>query len=112
MKISVVSLSRENELVRNVLLGVLASLAKLEREKISQRMKGGLETSDREKLRKPLDTSVTLSLSDVSESEVGTKTKSEERRTACWREMGSNFWFRAEMSLASRHHPRRGRAVW
>jgi hypothetical protein len=43
MKISVVSLSTENELVRNVLLAVLASLAKLEREKISQRMKAGLE---------------------------------------------------------------------
>jgi hypothetical protein len=53
MKISVVSLSTENELVRNVLLAVLASLAKLEREKISQRMKAGLETSDREKLRNP-----------------------------------------------------------
>ena len=50
MKISVVSLSTENELVRNVLLAVLASLAKLEREKVSQRMKAGLETSDREKL--------------------------------------------------------------
>jgi DNA invertase Pin-like site-specific DNA recombinase len=53
MKISVVSLSTENELVRNVLLAVLASLAKLEREMISQRMKAGLETSDRKKLRKP-----------------------------------------------------------
>jgi hypothetical protein len=53
MKISVVSLSTENELVRNVLLAVLASLAKLEREKISQRMKAGLETSAREKLRNP-----------------------------------------------------------
>ena len=38
---------------RNVLLGVLASLDKLEREKISQRMKAGLETRDREKLRNP-----------------------------------------------------------
>ena len=36
-------LSTENELVRNVLLAVLASLAKLEREKISQRTKAGLE---------------------------------------------------------------------
>ena len=53
MKISVVSVSTENELVGNVLLAVLASLAKLEREKISQRMKAGLETSDREKLRNP-----------------------------------------------------------
>jgi DNA invertase Pin-like site-specific DNA recombinase len=53
MKISVVSLSTENELVRNLLLAVLASLANLEREKISQRMKAGLETSDREKLRNP-----------------------------------------------------------
>ena len=78
MKISVVSLSTENELVRNVLLAVLASLAKLEREKISQRMKAGLETSDREKLRKPLDTGVALSLSYVSESEAGTKAKSGE----------------------------------
>src|SRR6266404_180488 len=32
-------LSTENELVRNILLAVLASLAKLEREKISQRTK-------------------------------------------------------------------------
>ena len=55
MKISVVSLSTENELVRNVLLAVLASLAKLEREKISQRMKAGLERSDRDKLRRPLE---------------------------------------------------------
>jgi DNA invertase Pin-like site-specific DNA recombinase len=53
MKVSVVSLSTENELVRNLLLAVLASLANLEREKISQRMKAGLETSDREKLRNP-----------------------------------------------------------
>ena len=36
-------LSTDNELVRNVLLAVLASLAKLEREKISQRTKAGLE---------------------------------------------------------------------
>jgi DNA invertase Pin-like site-specific DNA recombinase len=64
-------LSTENELVRNILLAVLASLAKLEREKISQRAKAGLERArargkilgrprfndgDREKLRKALDT--------------------------------------------------------
>ena len=36
-------LSTDNELVRNVLLAVLASLAKLEREKISQRTKAGLD---------------------------------------------------------------------
>jgi DNA invertase Pin-like site-specific DNA recombinase len=63
-------LSTENELVRNVLLAVLASLAKLEREKISQRTKAGLERArakgkvlgrprfsdgDREKLRVALD---------------------------------------------------------
>jgi DNA invertase Pin-like site-specific DNA recombinase len=63
-------LSTENELVRNVLLAVLASLAKLEREKISQRTKAGLERArargkvlgrpkfsdgDREKLRRALD---------------------------------------------------------
>src|ERR1700738_5360576 len=63
-------LSTENELVRNVLLAVLASLAKLEREKISQRTKAGLEragaqgkvlgrpafsTREREKLRVALD---------------------------------------------------------
>jgi DNA invertase Pin-like site-specific DNA recombinase len=36
-------LSTDNELVRNVLLAMLASLAKLEREKISQRTKAGLE---------------------------------------------------------------------
>ena len=32
-----------NEVVRNVLLAVLASLAKLERQKISERTKAGLE---------------------------------------------------------------------
>src|SRR5215470_11708265 len=63
-------LSTENELVRNILLAVLASLAKLEREKISQRTKAGLERArakgkvlgrpkfsdgDREKLRTALD---------------------------------------------------------
>jgi DNA invertase Pin-like site-specific DNA recombinase len=36
-------LSTENELVRNILLATLASLAKLEREKVSQRTKAGLE---------------------------------------------------------------------
>ena len=36
-------LSTENELVRNILLATLSSLAKLEREKISQRTKAGLE---------------------------------------------------------------------
>jgi DNA invertase Pin-like site-specific DNA recombinase len=36
-------LSTDNELVRNVLLAVLASLAKLERQKISERTKAGLE---------------------------------------------------------------------
>jgi len=36
-------LSTENELVRNILVAVLASLAKLEREKISARTKAGLE---------------------------------------------------------------------
>src|SRR6202048_2683788 len=36
-------LSTENELVRNILLATLASLAKLECEKISQRTKAGLE---------------------------------------------------------------------
>jgi DNA invertase Pin-like site-specific DNA recombinase len=62
-------LSTENELVRNILLAVLASLAKLEREKISQRTKAGLERAramgkrlgrrkfaDGEKLRAALDT--------------------------------------------------------
>jgi DNA invertase Pin-like site-specific DNA recombinase len=64
-------LSTENELVRNVLLAVLASLAKLEREKISQRTKAGLERAramgkvlgrprfsdgDRARLRTALDT--------------------------------------------------------
>jgi DNA invertase Pin-like site-specific DNA recombinase len=63
-------LSTENELVRNILLAVLASLAKLEREKISQRTKAGLERArakgkvlgrprfsngDRDKLRIALD---------------------------------------------------------
>jgi len=63
-------LSTENELVRNILLAVLASLAKLEREKISERTKAGLERArakgkvlgrpkfsdgDRERLRKALD---------------------------------------------------------
>jgi DNA invertase Pin-like site-specific DNA recombinase len=36
-------LSAENELVRNILLATLASLANLEREKISRRTKAGLE---------------------------------------------------------------------
>src|SRR5262245_34957180 len=36
-------LSTENDLVRNILLATLSSLAKLEREKISQRTKAGLE---------------------------------------------------------------------
>jgi DNA invertase Pin-like site-specific DNA recombinase len=36
-------LSTDNELVRNILLATLASFAKLEREKISQRTKAGLE---------------------------------------------------------------------
>lgn len=64
-------LSTENELVRNILLATLASLAKLEREKISQRTKAGLERAramgkrlgrapfsdgDRQKLRTALDT--------------------------------------------------------
>ena len=65
-------LSTGNELVRNILLATLASLAKLEREKISQRTKAGLERArargkvlgrpkfrngDREKLIAALDTS-------------------------------------------------------
>jgi DNA invertase Pin-like site-specific DNA recombinase len=64
-------LSTENELVRNILLATLASLAKLEREKISQRTKAGLERAramgkrlgrppfsagDRYKLRTALET--------------------------------------------------------
>ena len=63
-------LSTDNELVRNILLATLASLAKLEREKISQRTKAGLERAramgrvlgrpkfgdgDREKLRAALE---------------------------------------------------------
>jgi DNA invertase Pin-like site-specific DNA recombinase len=63
-------LSTENELVRDILLAVLASLAKLEREKISQRTKAGLQRArakgkvlgrprfsdgDRDKLRIALD---------------------------------------------------------
>ena len=36
-------LSTDNELVRNILLATLPSLAKLEREKASQRTKAGLE---------------------------------------------------------------------
>ncbi len=67
-------LSTDNELVRNILLAVLASLAKLEREKISQRTKAGLERArangkilgrrrfsdgDRKKLRAALDTGAT-----------------------------------------------------
>src|ERR1700739_3191631 len=64
-------LSTENELVRNILLATLSSLAKLEREKISQRTKAGLERArangkrlgrpafsdrDKQKLRTALDT--------------------------------------------------------
>jgi DNA invertase Pin-like site-specific DNA recombinase len=64
-------LSTENELVRNILLATLSSLAKLEREKISQRTKAGLERArangkrlgrprfsdgNQEKLRRALDT--------------------------------------------------------
>jgi DNA invertase Pin-like site-specific DNA recombinase len=64
-------LSTDNELVRNILLATLASLAKLEREKISQRTKAGLERAramgkrlgrpkfsdgDRQKLRAARDT--------------------------------------------------------
>src|SRR5258708_16544054 len=64
-------LSTENELVRNILLATLSSLAKLEREKISQRTKAGLERArakgkqlgrpkfsdgDRKTLRHALDT--------------------------------------------------------
>jgi DNA invertase Pin-like site-specific DNA recombinase len=45
-------LSTENELVRNILLATLSSLAKLEREKISQRTKAGLERA--RALGKPL----------------------------------------------------------
>jgi DNA invertase Pin-like site-specific DNA recombinase len=63
-------LSTDNELVRNILLATLSSLAKLEREKISQRTKAGLERAramgkvlgrpkfgdgDRAKLRAALD---------------------------------------------------------
>jgi Resolvase, N terminal domain len=63
-------LSTDNELVRDVLLALLASLAKLERQKISERTKAGLErarasgkrlgrvpfsTRDREELRMVLD---------------------------------------------------------
>jgi len=64
-------LSTDNELVRNILLATLASLAKLEREKISQRTKAGLDRArpmgrrlgrpkfsdgDRQKLQTALDT--------------------------------------------------------
>jgi DNA invertase Pin-like site-specific DNA recombinase len=64
-------LSTDNDLVRDVLLAVLASLAKLERQKISERTKAGLERARargkrlgrapfsramREKLRAVLDT--------------------------------------------------------
>jgi DNA invertase Pin-like site-specific DNA recombinase len=64
-------LSTENELVRNILLATLSSLAKLESEKISQRTMAGLERArakgkvlgrpkfsdgDRETLREALDT--------------------------------------------------------
>src|SRR5215831_16166039 len=64
-------LSTENELVRNILLATLSSLAKLEREKISQRTKAGLERArangrrlgrpafsdrDKQRLRTALDT--------------------------------------------------------
>lgn len=63
-------LSTDNELVRDVLLAVLASLAKLERQKISERTRAGLERArakgkrlgrapfslaDRERLRMALD---------------------------------------------------------
>jgi DNA invertase Pin-like site-specific DNA recombinase len=64
-------LSTDNELVRNILLATLASLAKLEREKISQRTKAGLERTrakgkqigrpqfsiaEKQRLREALDT--------------------------------------------------------
>ena len=64
-------LSMDNEIVRDILLAVLASLAKLERQKISERTKAGLERArskgkrlgrapfsraQREKLRAALDT--------------------------------------------------------
>jgi len=40
-------LSSDNELVREILLSVLASLAKQERRRISERTKAGLETARR-----------------------------------------------------------------
>jgi DNA invertase Pin-like site-specific DNA recombinase len=64
-------LSTENELVRNILLATLSSLAKVEREKISQRTKAGLARArangkrlgrpifsdrDKQRLRSALDT--------------------------------------------------------
>ena len=74
-------LSTDNELVRDVLLAVLASLAKLERQKISERTKAGLERArasgkrlgrapfsarDREKLRMALDAGKTWYAASVA----------------------------------------------
>jgi DNA invertase Pin-like site-specific DNA recombinase len=74
-------LSTDNELVRDVLLAVLASLAKLERQKISERTKAGLERArakgkrlgrtpfsaqNREKLRMALDAGKTWYAASVA----------------------------------------------
>jgi DNA invertase Pin-like site-specific DNA recombinase len=74
-------LSTDNELVRDVLLAVLASLAKLERQKISERTKAGLErarasgkrlgrmpfsTRTREKLRMALNSGKTWHAASIA----------------------------------------------
>lgn len=74
-------LSTDNEMVRDIVLAVMASLAKLERQKISERTKAGLERArakgkrlgrtpfsagNREKLRMALDTGMSWHAASVA----------------------------------------------
>lgn len=74
-------LSTDNEMIRDIVLAVMASLAKMERQKISERTKTGLERarakgkrlgrapfsdSDRQKLRMALDSGMSWYAASVA----------------------------------------------
>jgi DNA invertase Pin-like site-specific DNA recombinase len=74
-------LSTDNEMVRDIVLAVMASLAKMERQKIGERTKAGLErarakgkrlgrapfsAANRMKLRKALDTGMSWHAASVA----------------------------------------------
>jgi DNA invertase Pin-like site-specific DNA recombinase len=74
-------LNTDNEMVRNILLAVLSSLAKIEAQKISERTKAGLERAKRKGKRlgrRPVDGAVQRKIAQLEKTDMTIKDKAKQ----------------------------------